>query len=79
MVSFTFDTIKGITDHIFIYDGQNKVAVSLTGHHADSCMVIVEKSLAERIVDDVLNATSTGSDIEEVNVIGSEETGDDAL
>jgi hypothetical protein len=42
-------------------------------------MVIVEKSLAKRIVDDVLNATSTGSDIEEVNVIGSKETGDDAL
>ena len=42
-------------------------------------LVIVEKSLAKRIVDDVLNATSTGSDITEANVIGSKETGDVAL
>jgi hypothetical protein len=42
-------------------------------------LVIVEKSLAKRIVDDVLNATSTGSDIAEANVIGSKETGDVAL
>jgi nitrogen regulatory protein P-II 1 len=48
----------------------------------------VENSLAKRIVDDVLNATSTGSyydgriivsDIAEAYVIGSKETGDVAL
>jgi hypothetical protein len=42
-------------------------------------LVIVEKSLAKRIVDDVLNATSTDSDIAEANVLGSKETGDVAL
>ena len=51
-------------------------------------LVIVEKSLAKRIVDDVLNATSTDSyydgkiivsDISEAYVIGSKETGDVAL
>jgi len=33
-------------------------------------LVIVEKSLAKRIVDYVLNATSTDSDIAETNVMG---------
>ncbi|HMH10965.1 MAG TPA: hypothetical protein VK553_09665 [Candidatus Nitrosopolaris rasttigaisensis] len=42
-------------------------------------LVIVEKSPAKRIVDDVLNATSTDSDIAEANVLGSKETGDVAL